>query len=106
MSKALSPYDYPYYYTAPMPYSPYYRSELDRTMENPHLPRNILYFTKVDPKLIEHLRMHKGHKIHVITTVGKLEGKLDDVYIDHIALISHGKKLHIRTDEIVYFEKA
>ncbi|MCY9512425.1 YuzF family protein [Paenibacillus larvae] len=106
MSKAVAVYDYPHFYGAPMQYLPYYRNGSDRPMESTILPKTIVYLTKVDPKIIEHLQMHKGQKIHVITTVGKLEGKLDNVYIDHITLISHGKKLHIRIHEIVYFEKA
>ncbi len=44
--------------------------------------------------------------IVITTTVGKLIGTLDNVFIDHVALVVNGKFHHIRLCEIVYFEKA
>ncbi|MDF2959172.1 MAG: hypothetical protein K0S39_907 [Paenibacillus sp.] len=104
MSRAM--YGYPYSYSTPMPHSPYYRGEFVQSTESTVLPKTIMYFTKVEPKLIEHLMMQKGQKVCIITSVGKLEGTLDDVYIDHVALVSLGKTKHVRLSEIVYFEKA
>ncbi|MFC3746989.1 DUF2642 domain-containing protein [Paenibacillus sp. GCM10012306] len=49
---------------------------------------------------------NKGLMIVITTTVGKLVGTLDDVFLDHVALVVEGKKHHIRLCEIVYFEKA
>lgn len=99
-------YGYPY---PPIPNQSFYRNESVQSIqpsETAILPKAIMYVTKVEPKLIEHLSMHRGQMVCIVTTVGKLEGTLDDVFIDHVTLVSHGKKLHIRICEIVYFEKA
>jgi hypothetical protein len=58
----------------------------------------------VEPKFIEHLSRYKGKTISVSTTIGKLEGVMEDAFIDHLALVMHGKKAHVRYDQIVYFE--
>ncbi|TMV47623.1 DUF2642 domain-containing protein [Paenibacillus mesophilus] len=91
---------------APIPNQPYYRNEPEQPRDSGALPKNVMYITSVEPKMIEHLTMHKGQKVCIVTTAGKLEGMLEDVFIDHVTLESHGKKLHIRLGEIVYFEKA
>lgn len=101
-----TPYSYPYPQFSPTSYMPKYRSEQVHPMESMAPPKSLMYVTKVEPKLIEHLMMHKGLELCIVTTVGKILGKLDDVFIDHIAVISNGKKLHLRLKEIVYFEKA
>ncbi|MCE5172938.1 YuzF family protein [Paenibacillus profundus] len=55
---------------------------------------------------MEHLMEHLGEHITVVTKCGKLEGKLCDVCIDHLALMTHGshsKKAHVLYDQICYF---
>ncbi|MFF2157069.1 DUF2642 domain-containing protein [Paenibacillus chitinolyticus] len=90
----------------PFPAPPYYRNEDIQRKKTPVLPTNVRYTTAVEPKFIEHLIQHIGVMIVITTTVGKLVGTLGDVFIDHVALIVHGKKHYIRLCEIVYFEKA
>ncbi|NIK79040.1 hypothetical protein FHS15_004186 [Paenibacillus castaneae] len=98
-------YGYPQAYASfPAPQY-YWNGDLQRK-ETLVLPKNVMYTTAVEPKFIEHLTQHIGLMIVITTTVGKLVGTLDDVFIDHVALIVHGKKHHIRLCEIVYFEKA
>jgi len=70
------------------------------------IPKNVNYTTTVEPKFIENLIQHKGLMIVITTTVGKLIGTLDNVFIDHVTLVVNGKLHHIRLCEIVYFEKA
>ncbi|WP_054957278.1 DUF2642 domain-containing protein [Paenibacillus dakarensis] len=88
------------------PVPPYYQLNYEQRKEPLVLPKNIMYTTAVEPKFIEHLTQHIGLEIVITTTVGKLVGTLDDVFIDHVALSVHGKKHHIRLAEIVYFEAA
>ncbi|MEF3307039.1 DUF2642 domain-containing protein [Paenibacillus sp. GYB003] len=97
-------YNYASQVYAPIPNRQYYRSEEEPRKEVPVIPKNVMYTTAVEPKFTEHLLAHKGQPICVVTTVGKLEGTLNDVFVDHIALVSHGKMQHIRLCEIVYFE--
>ncbi|KZE75145.1 hypothetical protein AV654_27760 [Paenibacillus elgii] len=96
-------YGYP---QASFPVPQYYRNEDVQRKETLVLPKNVTYTTAVEPKFTEHLIQHKGLTIVITTTVGKLVGTLDDVFIDHVALVVRGKKHHIRLCEIVYFEKA
>lgn len=98
-------YGYPQAY-APFPNRQFYRNEDPQRRETQVLPKNTMYTTLVEPKFIEHLKQHIGSKIAVTTVVGKLIGTLDNVFIDHIALVVDGKLHHIRISEIVYFEKA
>lgn len=70
------------------------------------MPENVMFTTAVEPKFTEHLIQHKGLMIVITTTVGKLIGTLDNVFIDHVTLLVNGKLHHIRLREIVYFEKA
>jgi hypothetical protein len=79
----------------------YIRNEAMNHKETP-APTNV---TLVEPKFTEHLRQHKGLKVAITTTVGKLVGTLEDVFVDHVALVVDGKLHHIRLGEIVYFEK-
>ncbi len=52
-----------------------------------------------------HLLKHKGAKITVVTTAGKVEGILSGVTADHIQLtVGDNKALHIRLAQVVYFE--
>lgn len=97
-------YGYPQVY-ASIPYQHHYRNEDVQRKETPVIPKNVMYTTAVEPKFIEHLLMHKGHMVCIVTTVGKLEGVLEEAFIDHVTLLSHGKLQHIRICEIVYFEK-
>lgn len=97
-------YGYPQAYP-PFPAPPYYRNEDLQRRETQVLPKNMMYTTIVEPKFIEHLSQHIGLKIVVTTIVGKLIGTLDNVFIDHIALIVDGKLHQIRLGEIVFFEK-
>ncbi|MCS7461433.1 YuzF family protein [Paenibacillus doosanensis] len=99
------------YYGNPQPYASYpvpqySRNEVLQRKETLVLPKNIVYTTAVEPKFTEHLIRHKGLKVVITTTVGKLVGTLDDVFIDHVALTVNQKMHHIRLGEIVYFEKA
>ena len=89
-------YGYPQTY-APFPTPHYYLREM---------PGNVLFTTAVEPKFTEHLIQHKGLMIVITTTVGKLVGTLEDVFVDHVALLVNEKLHHIRLHEIVYFEKA
>ncbi|NOV02337.1 DUF2642 domain-containing protein [Paenibacillus planticolens] len=98
-------YGYPQSY-ASFPDPQYYRNEDVQRKETQLLPKNVMYTTTVEPKFTEHLIQHKGLMIVITTTVGKLVGTLDDVFIDHVALVVNGKMHHIRLSEIVYFEKA
>lgn len=98
-------YGYPQSY-ASFPVTQYSRNEELQLKDTLVMPKNILYTTAVEPKFTEHLIQHKGLKIVITTTVGKLVGTLDDVFIDHVALTVNGKLHHIRLCEIVYFEKA
>lgn len=65
--------------------------------------RETKYVAIVKPKFMEHLKEYQGKKITVMTTGGKVEGKLDGVFIDHLALTSHDKKFHILYHQIIYF---
>lgn len=100
-------YGYPQAY-ASYPAPQYYRNEDEQRNETQTLvlPKNVMYTTAVEPKFTEHLIQHIGLMIVITTTVGKLVGILDDVFIDHVDLVVHGKKHHIRLCEIVYFEIA
>ncbi|KEQ22697.1 DUF2642 domain-containing protein [Paenibacillus tyrfis] len=97
-------YGYPQAY-ASFPAPQYYRNEDVQRKETLVLPKNVMYTTAVEPKFTEHLIQHIGLTIVITTTVGKLVGTLDNVFIDHVALVVHGKMHHIRLCEIVYFEK-
>lgn len=88
------------------PYPPHYRNEDVQHWEAIILPKHVTYTTTVEPKFIENLIQHKGLMIVITTTVGKLIGTLDNVFIDHVALVVNEKFHHIRLCEIVYFEKA
>jgi hypothetical protein len=89
-------------YMPPMPHM----SHMGHMQHPAHMPMMAMPIVMVEPKFMEHLKMHKGQKIHVKTTNGQLEGTVADAYIDHLALMVNGKKAHIRYEEIVYFEKA
>ncbi|TNJ62136.1 DUF2642 domain-containing protein [Paenibacillus hemerocallicola] len=98
-------YAYPQAY-APNPHQLYYRNEDVERKEAPVMPKNVMYTTSVELKFIEHFTQHKGLMVSITTTVGKLVGLLEDVFIDHVVLEIQGKKHYIRVCEIVYFEKA
>jgi len=97
-------YGYPPSYSS-FPPPPHHRNE-DVQHWAMKSPKNINYTTTLEPKFIENLIQHKGLMIVITTTVGKLIGTLDNVFIDHVALVVNGKFHHIRLCEIVYFEKA
>ncbi|KJB85800.1 hypothetical protein AZ66_22550 [Paenibacillus sp. E194] len=97
------------YYGCPQAVFPtphYYRNEDVQRKETTVHPEHVTYTAAVEPKFTEQLIQYKGLPIVITTTVGKLVGILDDVFIDHVTLIVHGKKHHIRLCGIVYFEKA
>ncbi|MGE7110007.1 DUF2642 domain-containing protein [Lysinibacillus sp. NPDC047702] len=98
-------FGYPQTY-ASFPTPQYYRNEDIQCKETQVLLKNIMYTTAVEPKFTEHLIQHRGLMIVITTTVGKLVGTLDNVFIDHVSLVVNGKLHHIRLCEIVYFEKA
>lgn len=102
----MNHYAYYCYPQAVFPAPHYYRNEDLQHKETSVYSEHVNYTATVEPKFTEHLIQHKGLPIVITTTVGKLVGILDDVFIDHVALIVRGKKHHIRLSGIVYFEKA
>ena len=98
-------YGFPQTY-ASFPSPQYYWSESMQGKKTLVLPENVMFTTVVEPTFTEHLIQHKGLKIVITTTVGKLVGTLENVLIDHVALVVNEKLHHIRLSEIVYFEKA
>lgn len=98
-------YGYPSSYSS-FPPPTHHRNEDVQHWEATVLPKNVNYTTAVEPKFIANLIQHKGLMIVITTTVGKLIGTLDNVFIDHVTLVVNGKFHHIRLCEIVYFEKA
>ncbi|EHB48568.1 MULTISPECIES: DUF2642 domain-containing protein [Paenibacillus] len=69
------------------------------------VPLHVNYVTLVEPMFMDHLLKHKGAKITVVTTAGKVEGILSGVTADHIQLtVGDNKALHIRLAQVVYFE--
>lgn len=70
----------------------------------PGPPSAAQYVTLVEPTFIEHLMKHKGKKIVVTTTAGKLEGILSGIAVDHLQLTLDGKAAHVRIAQTVYFE--
>ncbi|WP_145040429.1 DUF2642 domain-containing protein [Paenibacillus sp. Y412MC10] len=88
-----------YAYPPPQPLLPYYAP---RTPANPQ-PAH--YAALVEPAFIDHLLRHKGAKMVIMTTAGKVEGILSGVAVDHLQLtIGDNKALHLRLAEVVYFE--
>ncbi|MUV36739.1 hypothetical protein JNUCC1_00543 [Lentibacillus sp. JNUCC-1] len=69
------------------------------------IPQPNRYVTNVDPVFLDHLSRHQGLEISVQTTAKEVKGTLNGVAIDHIEIgIGKNKALHIRLDQIVYFE--
>lgn len=69
------------------------------------VPQHVNYIALVEPMFMDHLLKHKGAKITVVTTAGKVEGILSGVAADHIQLtVGDNKALHIRLAQVVYFE--
>lgn len=69
------------------------------------IPQSNRYVTNVNPVFLDHLSRHQGLDITVQTSAKEVKGKLAGVAIDHIQLnIGKDRALHIRLDEIVYFE--
>lgn len=88
-----------YAYPPPQPIPPYYAPR------TPAIPQPAHYATLVEPVFIEHLLRHKGAKVVIMTTAGKVEGILSAVAVDHLQLtVGDNKALHIRLAEVVYFE--
>ena len=97
------------YYGFPQTYASFpqnYWSESIQGKKTLVLPEIVMFTTVVEPTFTEHLIQHKGLKIVITTTVGKLVGTLENVFINHVALVVNEKLHHIRLSEIVYFEKA
>lgn len=88
-----------YAYPPPHPIPPNYAPR------TPAIPQPAHYATLVEPAFIEHLLRHKGAKVVIMTTAGKVDGILSGVAVDHLQLtVGDHKALHIRLAEVVYFE--
>lgn len=61
------------------------------------------YIVPTEPVYFEHLLMHVGKTIRVVTTNGTLEGKVTGVAIDHLQLTIDDFNYHIRFPQITYF---
>lgn len=68
------------------------------------LPQPSYYSTNLDPVFIQHLSRHQGQKIALVTTVGRVEGELAGVAVDHLQLNTEDRSLHIRLSQIIWFE--
>ncbi|WP_110926858.1 DUF2642 domain-containing protein [Bacillus massiliglaciei] len=68
------------------------------------VPQPNQYITQLDPVFVQHLSRHQGQKMAVMTTVGRIEGILAGVAVDHIQINLEDRSLHIRIPHIVYFE--
>lgn len=89
-------------YSAPPPAAAYHAPHATRTSA---VPQHVNYVTFVEPTFMEHLLKHKGTKMTVVTTAGKVEGILSGIAADHIQLtVGDNKALHIRLAQVVYFE--
>ncbi|MGE7828464.1 DUF2642 domain-containing protein [Paenibacillus sp. NPDC093718] len=88
-----------YAYPPPQPIPPNYAPR------TPAIPQPAHYTALVEPVFIEHLLRHKGAKVVIMTTAGKVDGILSGVAVDHLQLtVGDNKALHIRLAEVVYFE--
>lgn len=86
-------------YPLPQPIPPYYAPR------TPAIPQPVNYAALVEPVFTDHLLRHKGAKVVIMTTAGKVEGVLSGVVVDHVQqTIGDNKALHIRLAEVVYFE--
>ncbi|TXC91330.1 DUF2642 domain-containing protein [Metabacillus litoralis] len=68
------------------------------------LPQPTYYSTNLDPVFIQHLSRHQGQSIALVTTVGRVEGELAGVAVDHLQLNTEDRSLHIRLSQIIWFE--
>jgi hypothetical protein len=83
------PIDQPYYVnTMPAGHSPIYPIA--------GIPQPNQYITNLDPVFIQHLSRHQGQRIAVMTTVGRIEGVIAGVGVDHIQINLEDRSLHIR----------
>ena len=69
-------------YPPPQPVPPYYAPR------TPAIPQPTHYATLVEPVFLEHLLRHKGAKVVIMTTAGKVEGILSAVVVDQIGRAS------------------
>ncbi|WP_337032266.1 DUF2642 domain-containing protein [Paenibacillus illinoisensis] len=97
---------YPGYNYPQFPAFQYDRNKVAHCMKTPMLPAYMMYTTLIEPQFNEHLLQYKGLMVVITTTVGKLVGILEDVFIDHITVMVNEKRHYIRRSGIVYFEKA
>lgn len=70
------------------------------------IPQPSEYVTHLDPVFIQHISRHQGQRLCLMTTVGRIEGILAGVAVDHIQINLEDRSLHIRIAQIVYFEGA
>lgn len=68
------------------------------------VPQSSAYMTPLDPVFVQHISRHQGQRLAVMTTVGRIEGVLAGVAVDHIQINVEDRSLHIRIAQIVYFE--
>jgi hypothetical protein len=61
------------------------------------------YIVPTEPVYMEHLLMHLGKTIKVVTINGQLDGKVTGVAIDHVQLTIGDSDYHIRYPNIIYF---
>lgn len=72
----------------------------------PAVPQPTEYITQLEPVFVQHISRHQGQKMVLMTTVGRIEGILAGVGIDHVQINLEDRSLHIRIAQIVYFEGA
>ncbi|WP_050182826.1 DUF2642 domain-containing protein [Domibacillus robiginosus] len=65
-----------------------------------------VYTVQAEPVFLDHLLMHSGKTIQVVTTGGLLTGKLTGVAIDHLQLTIDNVHHHIRYPHIISFNKS
>ncbi|WP_226669595.1 DUF2642 domain-containing protein [Metabacillus litoralis] len=68
------------------------------------IPQPTNYSTNLDPVFVQHLSRHQGQKIALVTTVGRVEGEVAGVAVDHVQLNTEDRSLHIRLSQIIWFE--
>ncbi|ANE48827.1 hypothetical protein SY83_09835 [Paenibacillus swuensis] len=68
------------------------------------VPQPNVYVTDLDPVFVQHMSRHQGQPFAVMTTVGRIEGILAGVAVDHIQINLDDRSVHIRIAQIVYFE--
>ncbi|WP_019414877.1 DUF2642 domain-containing protein [Paenisporosarcina sp. TG20] len=68
------------------------------------VPQPTEYVTHLEPVFVQHISRHQGQTIALMTTIGRVEGILAGVGVDHVQINLEDRSLHIRNMQIVYFE--